>query len=214
MAHSPKLSILIATIGQRQERFLELLEDLDDQMLDGVEVIAYWNNGELKLGEIRQTLVEAAKGDYICFVDDDDKLPTYYIREILQAIRTKPDYVGWQMQLYTNGEKMKPTFHSLKYNNWSEDDDGYYRDVSHLNPVKRKIAKQVSFITPKGNAEDVPWARQIRPLLSSEVYINKPMYFYRHSTEDSHWRGEGVSNQNYQRPTITKPYFLYCVKGE
>lgn len=212
---TPKLSILIATLGQREQRFLELIDLLDTQIPDdgSVEVLAYWNNGELPLGEIRQTLVEAARGKYICFIDDDDKVPSYYCAEILKAIKSNVDYVGWRMQLFNNGEKAKPTFHSLEYNDWSEDDDGYYRDVSHLNPVKRRLAKEVSFIMPKGVAEDVPWAKKVRPLLKSEYYIDKPMYFYYHSPQDSHWRGEDIS-KNYIRPIITKPYFMYCIKQE
>ena len=196
-----KLSILIATIGQREDRFKQLLEVLRPQMKD-VEILAYWNNGEKPLWEIRQALVEEAKGEYISFIDDDDSVPDYYVEEILKAIAEKPDYVGWRMQLWENGEKAKPTFHSVKYTEWSEDDRGWYRGISHLNPIQRDIALQVSFETIPGEAEDQPWTKKIAPLVKTEAYIDREMYWYIHSTADSVWRGDVKTYNPYDRPII------------
>lgn len=208
----PKLSILIATVGQREERFLNLIEELLKQahQHEGeVEILVYWNNGELPMGEIRQKLVEEATGDYICFVDDDDRVPEYYVEAILDAIKDNVDYVGWQMQLYTNGEPAKPTYHSLVYDSWHEDDNGYYRDVSHLNPIRHAIALKVSFETPTGSPEDFIWTKRIAPYLKTEAYIDKIMYFYQHSPSDSIWNGKLEHGKRYIRPSIVDPNFRY-----
>jgi hypothetical protein len=69
-----KLSILIATLGERKDRFTALVDKLVSQANDDVEIIAYFNNGELPLGDIRQALVDEAVGQYVCFIDDDDVL--------------------------------------------------------------------------------------------------------------------------------------------
>lgn len=204
-----KLSILIATLGQRNQRFLQLIDSIYQQAADDVEVLAYWNNGEVPLADIRQKLVDEAKGKYLCFIDDDDEIPDYYIEEILNAIEQNPDYVGWRMQLYHNGEKMKPTYHSLRYDNWSEDENGWYRDVSHLNPIKSSIAKQAHYRAVGGSPEDVPWAAKVRPLLNTEIYIDRPMYFYLHSTDDSRWRGDGIIKTGQVKPKIKLPNFRY-----
>lgn len=204
-----KLSILIATLGERTNRFVALMIELLKQKTDEVEILAYWNNGERPLGEIRQALVDNAKGEYVCFVDDDDRLPEYYVKEILKAIKKKPDYIGWQMQLYHDGQKMKPTYHSLQYKKWHEDDKGYYRDISHLNPIKRNIAKKVSFVVEKGTAEDAPWAQKVRKFVVTEEYIDKPMYFYWHETHESRWRGEGLQHHNHTRPEPLNGNFRY-----
>ena len=202
-----KLSILIATLGQREERFKRLLDALLPQVdkYDDIEVIAYWNNFERPLVEIRQALLNQAKGEYVCFIDDDDTVPNYYCDEIMQRL-DGVDYVGWQMQLYTNGEKAKPTYHSLRYSNWHDDEDGYYRNVSHLNPIKREIALKAGFSSKEGVPEDYDWANRVGSLVKTENYIDKVMYYYHHTADDSHWAG-GKALKDWERPNIINKHF-------
>lgn len=209
----PKWSILIATVGERNKRFLKLLDRLMSQVAKykgEIQVLAYWNNAERPLGEIRQALVEEATGEYVSFIDDDDSIPSYYCDKVYENLGK--DYVGWRMQVWHNGTKLKPTFHSIKYPRWYEDDKGYYRNVSHLNPIKRSIALRVSFVA-EGIAEDQPWSIQIAPLVKSENYIPEVMYFYNHSTKDSIWRGNVSPIFNVKRPVIRRKYFAYHSKS-
>lgn len=207
----PKLSILIATVGQRNERFTNLVKVLMPQVKKyggSIQVLAYWNNGEHPLGEIRQSLVEEATGDYISFIDDDDLVPEYYCQEIYEKLNGA-DYIGWRMQAWHNGEKLKPTYHSLRYASWFEDEDGFYRNISHLNPIKRKLAAQASFLVAKDMPEDQPWTQRVSSLVHTEEYIDKVMYFYQHTTEDSIWRGDLKPILNFKRPIIRQKYFSY-----
>lgn len=55
------------------------------------------------------------------------------------------DYIGFQLQMYNKGVKDKPTYHNLKYTEWCENQIGYYRGVSHLNPIRRDIALKGKF---------------------------------------------------------------------
>lgn len=208
---NPKWTILIATLGQREERFKRLLDVLLPQVekyKGDVRVLAYWDNGESRLDLIRQKLVEAATGDYISFIDDDDLVPEYYCDEIYKRL-DGVDYIGWRMQLYHNGEKMKPTFHSLKYADWSEDDQGWYRNISHLNPIKRKLALKASFEVEGDNPEDQAWVNRVAPFVKTEHYISKVMYEYLHTTSDSLWRKKRRSAESRTRPIIRRPYFSY-----
>lgn len=201
---TPRLSILIPTVGERDERFRQLVADLEPQVRahnGQIEVLVYWNNFEKPIAAIRQALVEGARGEYTCFVDDDDKVPPYYCDRIIKAIQSGPDYVGWRMQLWIDGQKMKPTFHSMRYDRWFDDAHGYYRNTSHLNPIKRSIALQVPF-TGHDGPEDVSWARRVAPLVKSEQYIEEPMYFYYYNTQDSIWRGGKMPNRKYSRPAL------------
>lgn len=210
---NPRWSILIATVGRREDRFTRLLELLLPQATDDVEIIAYWNNFEKPLGEIRQSLVEEATGDYINFIDDDDKIPSYYCAEVLDALSYNPDYVGWQQQLYQEGMPQKPTFHSLEHSYWHEDEDGWYRNISHLNPIKRDIAKKVTFLVQDGVPEDYDWAQRVAPLVKSEKYIDKIMYEYYPSAEDSIWRGIN-ENGSYRRPTVEDKHFKWHTESK
>lgn len=204
----PTWTILVATIGRRRKSFQRLVDILRPQ-LDGadgqVELLAYRNNGERPLGEIRQALVEAATGTYVSFIDDDDTVPYYFVDEVLDSILTfwnyhymaDPDYVGWQMQCYVDGNALKPTFHSLRYDKWWDDEAGYYRDISHLNPIRRTLALQADF-RRTDPPEDVAWADQLRALgiVSTGTYIDRIMYHYHSSTTDSTWRPGSVNSDN------------------
>ena len=205
-----KLSIMIATVGERNERFIRLLDALLPQTTNDVEVIAYWDNFEKSLGDKRQDILESAKGEYVCNVDDDDMVPEYYCEEILKAIKTKPDYVGWNMKYYEDGVLDRPVIHSLRFDKWWQDEQGYYRNVSHLNPIKRKIALKVPFSIPRGQAEDVPWVSRVAPHVKTEVFIEKPMYYYYHKHADTVWViGYTPQVGKYTRPIINNKHFRY-----
>lgn len=185
-----KLSILIATLNRRQEKLRDLLTDLMPQVeryANQIEVVIYPNNGELTIGEYRQTLLNEAKGEYICFVDDDDHLPSYYCAEIMKALSKSPDYVGFKVQLTNNDIERPPAIHSLRYPGWFQDEQGYYRGVTHLNPIKRTLALKGDYTQMIAGGEDEGWARQVTPFVKTEEYIDKFMYYYRHDTEDSHF---------------------------
>ena len=214
-AKLPSWTILIATVGERNDRFTKLAWKLLKQAepYNGkVQLLVYWNNYEFPLAEIRQDLVDQAPGTYISFVDDDDDVPDYFVDSVMEALESKPDYVGWQQQLWHDGKKEKPTFHSLKYSDWKEDEKGWYRNVSHLNPVRSDLAKNIKFQADQNVAEDEPWAKRMAEHLKTEVYIDKVMYFYQHDSKDSVWRGKMGYRGKYYRPEIKHPYLTWYSK--
>jgi glycosyltransferase involved in cell wall biosynthesis len=95
-----KLSILIATIPERQKQLERLMARLRPQIPDTydadgnleVEVIVHEElankDGGPTIGENRQALLESATGDYVCFIDDDDFVTEDYVAQILKAIDT------------------------------------------------------------------------------------------------------------------------------
>lgn len=200
MSDKPVWSILVATLGQRRGKFKRLVDVLAPQLEQhngAVELVAYWNVGEVPLSVIRQSLVDDARGTYISFIDDDDLVPYYFTDEVLAAIETfqthnhmtYPDYVGWQMQAYVDGEPLKPTFHSLRYDHWWDDDAGFYRDISHLNPIrKEKVSEAGADFQRTAPPEDVAWSDQLRGHLQTEAYVDRVMYHYHASPADSTWR--------------------------
>lgn len=211
---TPNWTILIATLGQREERFKRLLTHLIPQVVgaDGhVNVLAYWNNGERPLAEVRQALVEEADGTFVSFIDDDDLVAPTYVTRILPLLSEPIDYVGFRLQCYVDGAPLKPTYHSLRYKKWFDDVKGYYRDISHLNPVRRELALKVDF-RKADPPEDVAWADQLRGILKSEMYVDDVMYQYYSSSVDSTWRPGSVSTPRvgqYFRPVVQAPYFRY-----
>lgn len=203
-------TILVATLAQRAARLERLLTTLLPQVeaADGdVTVCALYNNGETGLGTVRQALLDHATSTYVSFVDDDDELPEYHVSEVLSRLGDV-DYVGWQMQCYVDDVPLKPTYHSLRYTGWSEDAHGYYRDVSHLNPIRTEVARRGDF-RRGAPPEDVSWADQVRPHVRTEAYVDRVMYHYRSSSVDSTWRGDGIRPTWHLRPAVSHPYFSY-----
>lgn len=196
---TPDWTILIATLGQRQERFKRLLDCLlpqVDEAAGRVNVLAYWNNGERSLAQIRQALVDEADGTFVSFIDDDDLVSATYVMRILPLLKEDVDYVGFQLQCYVDGAPLKPTYHSLRYAQWYDDARGYYRDVSHLNPVRRELALKADFRKTQP-PEDVAWADQLRGILKNEQYVDDVMYQYYSSSFDTTWQPGSV-----QRPRV------------
>lgn len=202
-----RLSILIATIGPRYDKFLALVEELTRQAEAlPVEIVAYWNNGEFPIGYIRQSLMENAKGEYICFIDDDDWVPDYYVAEILANLGK--DYIGFQVELYEDGHQLKPVYHSIKYGIWHEDDGGFYRGVTHLNPIKKELAIMSRF-TLSGAGEDNLWALNLTPYVCTENYIDKVMYYYRHDIAQSEFASNHRKPTLWHRPKFKHPQFRW-----
>jgi len=145
---------------------------------DEIEILFECDNKEISVGAKRQKLLERATGEYIVFIDDDDWVADFYVSEILKAIKYTPDCIGFLIDCDIEGVKSNAKA-SLRYKEWQENVDGfkYVRSIYHKTPVKREIALQVGF-SDKRFGEDYEYSQRIMPLLKTEVFINKVMYYY------------------------------------
>lgn len=176
-----KWSILILTQHTRKDFLERLLSTLQPQVSshDDVELLIDFCDYSISLGENRQRLIDSARGTYVSFVDDDDLVADDYVNSIYGALAGDAvDYVGFQLQLYIDGSPTKPTYHSLRYNRWHEDSEGYYRDITHLNPVRKDLIQYAKM--SGGSGEDSRWSADVRSLgvLKIEQYIDRVMYHY------------------------------------
>lgn len=166
------------TQPSRRWYLTRLVNTLKLQLTDGVEHVITYFDPALSIGANRQRMVEAASGDYVNFVDDDDLVALDYVATIWPLLQREPDYVGYQLQMYVDGRKLKPTYHDPGCIGWYEDERGYYRDISHVNPIRREIAVLAKF--DGGFGEDERWAKQVRELwkIKKFQYVNQVMYHY------------------------------------
>lgn len=193
MTSAPTLSILIATLGQRRDLFGRLMFGLMPQVeaaAGRVRVLAYWDNGETDLATKRQTLVEACETDYLCFVDDDDTVTDDYVTSILDALDTRPDFVGLWMHVHKEGADHRLAELSLKHDRWYDGPTHYCRDITHENPIRADIARSVDFRDKDPeDPEDAPWAAKLREKLAGarEVMIDRVLYHYWWVPAQSAW---------------------------
>lgn len=197
-----KLSILICHLTERAKQLEKLLGVLRPQITtpEEVEIIIREDDGNETVGLKRNELLSLASGDYVCFVDDDDMVPDYYVAEILKIINSPyehdwyipepakyipccvenalPHVIGLKGH-YTVGDGPPQTFiHSIRYKEWKTVDGIHQRCPNHINPVRWELALKAGF-TEKDHGEDHDFSMALLPLLKTEVFVDKVMYYYR-----------------------------------
>jgi hypothetical protein len=210
---APTWTILVPTLGQREQLFMRLLGVLLPQLDEHegrVRVLAWRNNGSPSISEIRDSLLASAGTDYVSFVDDDDLIPEYYVAEIVRAIAERPDHVGFKLEYTTDDEHREIVDHSLRWGSWGRTADGQlYRDVTHIDPIRTDLALRSRFSVRPGRAEDRVWVKRVRAHLSTEVYIDKIMYHYLWRSDVTAWQEPQKIRQVIGRPVIDHPFFAW-----
>jgi len=175
------LSILICSIPERKESLHQLLYYLAEQQGENkskIEIIVD-NDPTLLVGTKRRYLLEQAKGQFVVFIDDDDKVSDDYIRKIVRCIETNPevDCIAISGLIKFNGAESKRWHISKEYGHWYEKDGVYYRTPNHISPVRRELSLQASF-EDISIGEDFKYSMALLPLLKKEAKINGLLYFY------------------------------------
>ncbi len=183
MARIPKLSILIRTIPQRKHLLDELLAVLNQQKTENVEIIIDDEYPKFT-GKKNNDLILASYGNYVCFVDDDDLVPEYYVEKLLEAIKENPDVItleGWCEQTHAPEYRYIQTLHNK---GWTYDDNGTLLcDATNISAVKREIALQCKVPDDMMYFEDRNYADILKTIAKTEIHISDIMYIHRYKTE-------------------------------
>lgn len=180
-----KLSILIPTLYSRSELFIELVNNLEEQIKtcnaeNEVEIISLPDNGELTIGDKRNELIGRAKGEYVCFFDDDDEPSKDYVNQILNSLVGNPDCCSLTGVITFDGENPRVFEHSIDNKEYFEKDGIYYRPPNHLNAIKKVIAINYTF-KPVNHGEDTDYSTRMCAdnILQSEAKIEGVIYHYK-----------------------------------
>lgn len=175
------LSILTATLPERATYLKRLADLLNPQIANkDVEWLVDPRPRHVPTGRKRNDLISQSKGDYVCFIDDDDIITRNYVALILEALNGKPDVVtfeGWYTENGRNrvdwviklGEKYEARHENGKYM--------FFRFPNHLSVIKKSIARAVPF-PHIYQGEDYQWAVKIQPFLKTSVHIPEKIYHY------------------------------------
>lgn len=193
-----RLSVLIPTVIGREKKLEKLLSVLNPQLeeirkeaiswgmnYNPVEIIIDKDNKEVSIGAKRQRLIEKARGTYIVFIDDDDLVSDDYLDQILIPTIQDVDAIGFLIQCTFNGMDRCFARASSDYKDWGEWRDGfrYVRSIYHKTPVKRELALKAGFDDLRFG-EDYKYSMRLNPLIKSEIFIDKVLYFYQYEEED------------------------------
>lgn len=187
-----KLSILICSLASRYQLLLQLLGHLDLQIYNPalVQVIHKVDNKEMSTGAKRNWLLQQAKGEYIVFIDDDDWVPAYYVKEMLIAANSGADCFAINGTMTTDGGYVEKWRISKDYPNTEVMEGGekiMLRTTNHITGVLRKHALKAGF-PDKSNAEDKAYTEALHKHLKTEYVIEKPMYHYRFETINKEYK--------------------------
>ena len=152
------LSILIPTLVERRaqcERLKATLREQFARVCPGLrlEIAEALDNREMSVGMKRRNLLEAAKGKYTAFIDDDDTVTDAYFEDFLTCFTEKHDVMR------IRGQMGPHTFtHSTAYplNGMMYVDGVFVRPPNHLNPMLANIAKLIPFADAT-RGEDLKW---------------------------------------------------------
>jgi len=181
-----KLSILVPWHTTRHKtQFKILMKSLDYQCepIHGIEILDLPNRGEKSIGHYRQTLLENSKGEYVVFIDADDRISIEYMALVMNAINTGCDVVGLSGTMTTNGRKQETWEISkdLPYDQVSVGKNlfHYRRYSNHLAPIKREIALGIGY-APIKHGEDYDYAKRLHEsgLCKTETKIENRIYHY------------------------------------
>jgi len=194
-----KLSLLICTLPNRKPFFDRLIDQIALQETEETEVLY---NGEVEkiIGAKRNEMLQAASGQYVASIDDDDRISDNYISLLMEGINKGVDCCSLKGVITEDGKNPFIFEHSIKYTQYRTNEkvvanldmEGwnmphkirYERYPNHLNCIRSSIAKQFRF--PEINhGEDTSWATQIfkSGLIKTEHYIPEVIYFYEYRSK-------------------------------
>lgn len=182
------LSVLICSLENRKHFLQDIIAQLKEQVgetsyiktgqveryLSGdVEIIVYTDNKKISVGDKRNRLIQLAKGDYFCFIDDDDKISPEYISAIKRGLRKNPDVITFYGFRYENGKPDRRVNYDLEFDKDRNLSSHYERRPNHLCVWKKSLAVEFKDIS---YGEDADWAERMKA--ETQYKINKILYFY------------------------------------
>lgn len=185
-----KLSILICSVHTRRNNFLPAIlneisvqyERLSDELKKEVEILVLIDNKKIMLGTKRNYLVDMAQGEYVVFIDDDDRVHTDYIKCLLEATFDDSDVIVFQAIVSIPEQPKKPCYYSIKFEQDMNHPGHYERLPNHICCIKRKHVLKVEFpAIPYG--EDSGFSKDIIKYLKTETNINQILYLYDYNPE-------------------------------
>lgn len=176
-----KLSILVPTVPNRLETFYpRIMKVLLEQTKNtgSVEILGFFDNKKRTVGEKRQNLLDLAKGEYLVFIDDDDRISEDYVDSILQAIKENPNCDCIVFDCICKIENGPETYckYGIEYE-YKTVGQNWYGKPAHTMVYKSSIAKKHRYIN-SNYGEDMDWVKKAWKDIKNQVRIEKVLYYY------------------------------------
>lgn len=182
------LSILIPSVPERMEYLNKLMMELNQQVQSKeVEILVLLENKKRTIGEKRNILIEQAKGDYVVFIDDDDRVASNYIENLCTVITSSPgvDCIVFDILVTFNEQFSKVCKYGKEFE-YGEDDNYYYRKPNHLMCYSKKIASSHKFLNIS-YGEDDEWGERVSKDIVNQIRVPSILYYYDYVPKSPTW---------------------------
>jgi glycosyltransferase involved in cell wall biosynthesis len=191
------ISVLILSIPSRTESVTSLLKKLEGQLGNrrSVEILVLTDNRSQSISEKRNVLLQAARGQFVCFMDDDDGIANNYVDALLTAAEENPsvDCISFDQFCSLDGEPMNVSFgignpHGQLWRN----EDGLLGDIKrppyHMCLWRRELAQSEEFrpmfaANGQSYGEDIDWLMRLYPKVQTEHHITEPLHMYVYNSD-------------------------------
>lgn len=181
------LSILIPSVPSRRKTCLQNILDSIEQQIEqekrtDVEVICLYDNKKRTIGEKRNNLIDLAKGKYLVFLDDDDRVSDMYIKLVMEAIIQYPqaDCIVYDCMFTKNGEQNMLCKYGIELDyNYAKPEQGiiWTGKPAHTMVYRSQIAKSHKYPNMQFG-EDIAWVKLACRDIVHQVRIHEILYFY------------------------------------
>lgn len=182
------LSILIPSVPERMTHLKQMLDTLYEQAKDKpVEILVLLENKKRTTGEKRNILIEQAQGEYVVFVDDDDRVEPNYIDTLCTTIASNAtaDCIVFDVSVNFNNLFTKVTKFGKELEH-TEDENFYYRKPNHIMCYAKRIAVQHKFLNVS-YGEDDEWGARVSQDIVNQVKIPATLYHYDYVPKPPTW---------------------------
>jgi hypothetical protein len=160
--YSVDWTILIPTIPGRERKLQGLIRSIHEfrqRVCPDIRIAITigFDNREMTIGTKRQTMLQAAEGKYVSFIDDDDAVTLHYFEDAAACIRGNFDCMRLR------GQISQLTFTHSTANKLTDpmaNETTFLRPPNHLNVMKADIAKTIKF-RDATNGEDLDWTMKL-----------------------------------------------------
>lgn len=179
-------SVLIPSVPERIEKMKILFDKIQEQITAenaDVEILSFVDNRKRSIGYKRETLVQAAQGDYLAFVDDDDDVKDNYIKEIVKAIKNNDvDVIVFNQEVTINdGPPFKIKFGIGYENQECHQENGKWVDITRkpfqVCVWRSSIAKSEHFDNIC-RGEDWNWCEKLLRKVKTQFVIDETLEVY------------------------------------
>lgn len=190
------VSVLILSIPSRTESVTALVKKLEKQLGNrrSVEILVFSDNCSQSISAKRNVVLQAARGRFVCFLDDDDGVSNDYIDQILKATETHPqvDCISFNQFCSLDGEPMNVEFGiGNPHGQLWRTQEGLYGDIKrppyHMCLWRRELAQSEEFQPKYGangqSVEDIDWLMRLYPKVQTEHHIDAPLHLYIYSSD-------------------------------